>query len=191
MRWDIINYYLAGSSARRYVEIGLQFGTTFNKVRCTHKESVDPDPQWNATSVIASDEWFATDHEPYDVVFVDGLHHAEQVYRDINNALNCIVDNGVVVCHDMNPPSEIMQRVPRETKWWTGDGWKAWVRLRSERADLSMFVIDTDFGCGVIRKGRQERIQLPETLDWSTLDENRVALLGLISVDEWLACRGK
>jgi hypothetical protein len=54
-----------------------------------------------------------------------------------------------------------------------------------------MFVIDTDFGCGVIRKGRQERIQLPETLDWSTLDENRVALLGLISVDEWLACRGK
>jgi len=67
-----------------------------------------------------------------------------------------------------------------------GDVWKEWVRLRSSRSDLSMFVIDTDCGLGVIQKGNQDTINLPENLDFSYLSNNRKKCLNLITVKEWM-----
>jgi hypothetical protein len=36
---------------------------------------------------------------------------------------------------------------------WTGDVWKAIAHLRIERIDLDIKVVDTDYGCGIIRRG--------------------------------------
>ena len=36
---------------------------------------------------------------------------------------------------------------------WTGDVWKAIAELRVERIDLDIKVVNTDYGCGIIRRG--------------------------------------
>ena len=46
----------------------------------------------------------------FDLIFIDGLHLANQVQKDIENSLKFIKDEGFIVLHDCNPPSEYHQR---------------------------------------------------------------------------------
>ena len=62
---------------------------------------------------LTSDEFFEQNTEVFDVIFIDGLHLSEQVYRDITNSLSCLSENGYIICHDMNPMEEIIQRYPQ------------------------------------------------------------------------------
>ena len=71
----------------------------------------------------------------YDIIFIDGLHHDYQVIRDIENSLNHLSDNGVIVCHDCLPFSEVMQRQEECYGEWTGDVWKAIAKFRIERTN--------------------------------------------------------
>ena len=86
----------------------------------------------------------------------------------------------------MNPINEIHQRVPRETMTWNGDCWKAFLQLRTEHNDLEMFTVDTDWGCGVIRAGKQPKLKVVEPLTYENLEINRKKWLNLISVDEFI-----
>ena len=100
---------------------------------------------------MTSDDFFKQNNENFDVIFIDGLHEYGQVYRDIQNSLKFLNDGGYIICHDMSPNNEIIQRYPQTHPGeWTGDCWKAWVKLKSEKSDLQMFVVDSDYGCGVI-----------------------------------------
>lgn len=185
-RLDIIQTLIDKINATKYLEIGVQDGLVFNNVKCEYKVGVDPSQNSAATLYTTSDDFFATNSEKFDVIFVDGLHHNDQVYRDINNALRCLNDNGYIVCHDMNPDKEIIQLVPPQTMGaWTGDCWKAWVRLRSELLDFDMFVIDTDYGCGIIHKGKQNPITIDCELSWNNLVINRNEWLNLISTEKF------
>jgi hypothetical protein len=79
-----------------------------------------------------------------------------------------------------------MQIVPRQQKLWTGDVWKTWVKLRATRADLRMYVIDIDHGCGIMRKGTQKTIKLPKKLTYGALNRNRKKYLNLKDVNLFL-----
>jgi Methyltransferase domain len=186
---ELIQSLIDGNDFRRYLEIGVDQGLNFAAVRCDLKVGVDPSPGSAATHQLTSDEFFSADDREWDLVFVDGLHHADQVRRDVENALDRLAERGVVVCHDMNPSSERMQRVPREVVVWTGDCWRAWVELRS-RPGLDMRVIDTDFGCGVITRGDGVVLVVDGLLTYEGLEANRKEWLNLVTVDEWLAGSG-
>jgi hypothetical protein len=156
-------------------------------IACETKVGVDPEPAYNADFQMTSDDFFALNKDSFDLIFIDGLHRAGQVERDINNALKCLNASGAIVVHDCNPWTEEMQRVPREGRGrWTGDVWKAWVRFRATRPDLKMVVVNTDNGCGVIKKGRQKTIRLPENLTYEVLDLHRERLLNLIDVEAFV-----
>ncbi|NRA13228.1 MAG: class I SAM-dependent methyltransferase [Crocinitomicaceae bacterium] len=67
----------------------------------------------------------------FDVIFIDGLHLATQVDRDIFNSMKFIKNDGFVVLHDCNPPTEWSARgnfryhnTPA-WKYWNGTTWKA------------------------------------------------------------------
>ena len=153
-RTAIINWLIAEQGYRSYLEIGVGDGGNFAAVQCAEKESVDPKGDGyagaEATHELTSDEFFARNQRGYDLIFIDGLHHAEVVYRDMVNALAALNPGGMIVCHDMNPQTEEMQAVPRQVREWTGDCWRAWLKLRAEREDLCMVVADIDYGVGVI-----------------------------------------
>ena len=183
MRWDIINRLVETYGYQTYLEIGVyNKALNYHKVKCQKKLGVDPDPKAGADIVKPSDAFFAKNRQHFDLIFIDGLHHADQVERDISNALKFLTDNGSIVVHDCNPTTEAMQQVPRIQGEWTGDVWRAWVKFRS-RPDLSMSVLDTDYGVGIIRKGWQKPIQVPESATYQDFNKNRKEWLNLIPVE--------
>lgn len=196
-RYDIINFFIKKYNYINYLEIGVNIGLNIRQVIAEHKDGVDSGregmfaPETNYP--MTSDSFFdlIKNHDiKYDIIFVDGLHHDYQVYKDIINSLNHIKPNGTIICHDINPLWEITQKNEsvEGCKCWNGSCWKAWVKLRAERDDLEMYVVDTDHGCGVIRQGKQKTITLSKDafdLDFEYLDDNRKELLNLISVEDF------
>lgn len=155
-RTDIINALIQKYEYKSYLEVGTQDPTSnFDKINTPNKVSVDPYPRGQVTFVGTSDEYFDSISEDlkYDIIFIDGLHHSEQVLKDIENSLNHLSDNGTIVCHDCLPTTELMQERDDHGGEWTGDVWKAIAELRVECIDLDIKVVDTDYGCGIIRRG--------------------------------------
>ena len=187
-RTEIIQKLISKIGAKKYLEIGMGPGLNFNQIECEYKVCVDPTPTVPVTFTLTSDDFFKQNTETFDIIFIDGLHWSEQVYKDIINSLDVLNDNGYVICHDMNPHSEIIQRYPQAIpeSEWTGDCWKAWVKLKSERDNLYMSVVDTDYGCGIITSGEQKKLTLTDNLTWENFEKNKKNWLNLISVDEFL-----
>lgn len=193
-RWDVVNELIGRTKLQRYLEIGIQRGVCGSKVKASLKVGVDPAPFEQALKHFTrvcrqrSDAFFAElpRDELFDVVLVDGLHEAEQVFRDVQNSLIHLAEGGAVVMHDCNPQSELAQRVPRATQVWNGDCWRAMVRLR-QIGGLDAFTIDTDHGVGVVRRSGFPRLlaEVPEPLDYVALTRDRARLLGLVSPGEW------
>ena len=196
-RWEIINALGKKINAKDYLEVGVSRGRCVSRVNIENKVAVDPKPNGgmgreNVTHVMTSDEFFADNDKKFDVIFIDGLHTAHQTRVDILNALEVLNDVGYIVCHDMNPAIERAQANPPA---WNGDCWKAWVRLRQERSDLDMFVVDTDEGCGVISKAFPyyrglEKLVIDSEISYKQLEANRKEWLNLISVQDFLSAHG-
>jgi hypothetical protein len=187
-RTDVLNTLIEKYGYRSYLEIGQgQRTDNIDLIDCPIKIGVDPEKSLNAAYQMTSDEFFAINNDSFDLIFIDGLHMSGQVEKDINNSLKILKENGTIVVHDCNPANEEMQMVPRiQQIAWTGDVWKAWVKFRATRPDLKMYVIDADFGIGIIRKGSQETISLPDNPTYEYLDKNRRKILNLIDIKAFL-----
>jgi hypothetical protein len=193
-RHDIINYLIDKYGLVNYLEIGVFKGENIREVKAAHKDGVDPSVEgFQAPEVnypITSDEFFdlIKGHDiKYDIIFIDGLHHADQVEKDIKNALKHIVDGGFILMHDCNPTSYEAQLIPRETIAWNGDVWKAFVDFKATYPSLKSCVVDTDFGVGVIQNGDKINSGNFGVNDYKQFDENRKELLNLITWDEFKA----
>lgn len=182
-RYDIINKLIDIRGYNTFLEIGTYRGHCFNNVHCPLKESVDPDPESNATFQMTSDSFFAQNRKlwgnHYDLIFIDGLHEHNQVWRDICNSIWSLRDNGVIVMHDCLPTTEEMQRWSdhsHQGEVWTGDTWKAYLKAQSELPYFT-YVIDSDFGCGIIdtskeRHGHPHKVDM-DTLEWKDFDRSK------------------
>ena len=172
MRYDVINFLLKHlNKETNYLEIGVRNPEdNFNKIIADTKYSVDPGIEFKSNPVdfkITSDDFFSklfsgevlNNEIKFDVIFIDGLHLAEQVDKDINNALNFISDDGFIVLHDCNPPTQWHARethnyeISPAMQNWNGSTWKAFVKYRKE-TNLSLCCIDSDWGIGIISKSK-------------------------------------
>jgi hypothetical protein len=73
---------------------------------------------------------------PVTIALVDGLHTAEQAYREILNSINGLDTPDIVLVHDCNPVSLDAASPVLCAGKWNGEVWKAIVRLHPERNDL-------------------------------------------------------
>ena len=211
-RYDVINRIVEKKNIGTYLEIGVRNPyECFHKINCKSKWSVDPGYESGgdnqATYSYTSDDFFREldngnlDLPPYhkwDLIFIDGLHISDQVYRDFVNARNHLSEGGYMVFHDCNPPTHNHARedyhdhdTPAEG-WWNGTVWKAIQRIRTEY-DISMATVSSDFGVGVMRFHGELLPRLPHWVnpfyDFKKFDENRVEILNLIEpeqFDQWL-----
>ena len=88
-RWDIINVMGKKYGNTDYLEIGLCSGVCRDNVIAENKTTVDPlDKTDNPTHLMTSDKFFAGNTKKFDLIFIDGLHEAPQVHKDILNALD-------------------------------------------------------------------------------------------------------
>jgi SAM-dependent methyltransferase len=201
-RYDIINYLLNRKEEETcYLEIGVRNPEDcFNKIHCATKIGVDPNEKAQATYTITSDDFFekvrtgALLHPDikFDVIFIDGLHLADQVDRDIENALSFLQDDGFIVLHDCNPPSEWHARetealqIPSCINDWNGTVWKAFLKHRCNPAVTSC-CIDTDWGVGILTK-KNIFSRLPENtntfFEYSVFSRQREHVLNLLSFEQ-------
>ena len=178
----IINYLADKIKAKKYLEIGVDQGFNFENIKIEHKVGVDPYSPYPGVIKETSDDFFKNNTEKFDIVLVDGLHHSDQVYKDIINALDCLNPHGYIICHDMLPTNEEMQIIPFSSGMWTGDCWKAFVELRQTRNDLEMFTIDTDMGLGVIKKGHQTKLNITEEINYNNFTHNKHMWMNVYSL---------
>lgn len=197
-RTDIINLLIEKFNYNSYLEIGTQYlEGNFNSISAPHKVCVEPFPISGTESQISfigtSDDYFKfiSGDEKFDIVFIDGLHHDDQVLRDIENSLRHLNENGTIVVHDCLPHSYEMQLRdgnPIPPGDWTGDVWKAIARLRIESIDLDIRVVNTDYGCGIIRRGTNVpyQDQVEDYYNYGYYSQNAGRLMNVISIEDFL-----
>ncbi|HET7178618.1 MAG TPA: class I SAM-dependent methyltransferase [Chryseosolibacter sp.] len=124
-RIQIIQRLIRATGARTYLEIGVNTGTCFLRIKASRKLGVDPDLKIpvgrrlkyfvkNPTNLNSqyfeetSDDFFEKHadllraHRP-EIVFIDGLHTYEQSLRDVLNSLKFLAEDGFILMHDCNP----------------------------------------------------------------------------------------
>lgn len=190
-RFDIINYLAKKINAIDYLEIGVYKGYSFERVNIINKDGVDPEGQSEHTNFrITSDKFFdyIKPDKLYDIIFIDGLHLYEQSLKDFNNSLLHLKPNGYVVFHDTSPPTEKHATEEWILDAWNGTVYKTIVKLRSERDDLNIFTVDTDWGVTVVCRGEQTplNLDLNECLNFEYFDKNRKELLNLITIKDFV-----
>jgi SAM-dependent methyltransferase len=148
---------------KHYLEIGTAQNEIFVPAHAMFEVAVGVDPVRGGSIRMTSDEFFAQNRngshlqQTFDLIFVDGLHEANQVYRDVMNALSVLNEGGTIVMHDCNPHGLLHLRAvypqSSETVLWNGDTWKTVVALRLLHPnDIDIMVVDVDHGVGVVRR---------------------------------------
>lgn len=207
---QLINIAARKINAKSYLEIGYHSGDNFNKIDISFKEAMDPakDGRGSPPYNISSDEYFEkhAENKIFDIVFIDGLHIASQVIKDIENSLKHISQNGIIFMHDCLPQSEIQQDVvdfdpndfnlrPNGPKrklfgdhngFWTGNAWEAFAHFRRTRPDLYMATVDTDWGVGVVFPNRSQEVWKGDGSGFAYYQANRNALMNVISVQQYI-----
>ncbi|MGA2655176.1 MAG: class I SAM-dependent methyltransferase [Gammaproteobacteria bacterium] len=137
----------------------------------------------------------------YDIILVDPWHEYITSQRDLALALKLIKKNGTIVVHDCLPPNQKTAHFQPQQGAWCGVTYKAFVDLVTTQSNLNYCTIDTDYGCGLIRKngrryGSPHDPHDPIIQEWLKIDDDFDRafyffhkhchkLLNLISVEEF------
>jgi hypothetical protein len=207
-RTQIINFLIENirsnsKTSVAYLEIGVRNpDDNFNKVIADDKVGVDPAVQFVGGTgfTLTSDSFFeqlgagviSPKATTFDLVFIDGLHEANQVYSDVENALKVLRPNGYVVLHDCSPPLESFAREDYSFMYspaagiWLGTSWKAFVKYRMCKT-LYSCCIDSDWGVGILSPDVNIGAPLDKEImffDYKELDSDRDNVLGMVSFDQ-------
>lgn len=201
-RTEVINFLLAQFNRKTtYLEIGVRNPhDNYNHIHADVKYGVDPGIEFTENPVdfkMTSDVFFdrlgsdnlLSKEVRFDVIFIDGLHLAEQVDRDVSHSFNYLSQDGFIVLHDCNPPTEWHARENHEYSCtpagyrWNGTTWKAFLKWRTVDWVKSC-CIDSDWGVGILSKKHTIGESLKPVnsfYEFSVLDRNRKEHLNLVS----------
>ncbi len=210
-RFDIINALIKKRGFTKYLEIGVRDPSVcFDKIDCKYKHSVDPgldigNGENLASYKLTSDDFFLKlnlgelDHSKnhkWDIIFIDGLHLSDQVYRDFLNSSEHLSENGFILFHDTNPPTIQHARENAEDfstlagSEWNGTVWKAIQKIRTTPKNLkseqfSLITVDSDWGVSIVWKEKPKLLfnsDFNEFYEYQIFAENRIEILNLVSV---------
>ena len=155
------------NSKMKYLEIGVEYGTTYKNIHFINKTGVDPDPKFEDETLVklTSDDFFAGNKNKFDVIFIDGMHQIEYVINDFNNSVNILNQGGYIFIDDILPLNYNEQlKVPNFNCYennilkyrepWTGDVWKMlyWILLNfADNIEIKYFNNQNYRGVGCIK----------------------------------------
>lgn len=198
---NLITHLIREFSLQRYLEIGVGPSClTFDTVTAMHKVGIDPvhkthlRPNGGQVIGATSDDFFSSNTESFQLVFIDGLHLCEQAARDIVNSWNALEIGGFILVHDCKPRNDAVtdRRHGDPTIGWQGDVYRAIVWFKDKYPDLGCVTISEMRGMAVIYKKRGDVLDLPgEELkrymdlgfNWLSNNWQRI---GLIEADDFL-----
>lgn len=199
---QLLNYLIARYGLKSYCELGVQNPkNNFDKIIAENRVGVDPcltstmfnkvkdgQPWYMVENTsyhvgMTSDDYFASDlgKWKFDICFIDGLHHADQVKKDFENSLRCLNDGGFIVLHDTLPQEEVTTCVPRGSqKVWHGDVYKFAMQL-STYDEIDFITLNSDCGCTIVwKEPRYSRTRHACKVDWDYYLKNRKEVLNII-----------
>lgn len=177
---EIINRLIKENNFDSYLELGFQDGENFNLIDCENKMSVDVNGKADFNDGDLA--FFEQNKNTFDCVFIDSLHECKHVRKVISESLKCLSENGVIILHDTIPHSKEMQEVPRNTKEWTGDVWRAVVGFIESYPDVNVVTYRADYGLTVIYpKGKKIRKHFENIeMTYEEFKANEIELLNII-----------
>jgi hypothetical protein len=187
-RLKVVQGIINHKKYKSYLEIGTFDDELFSFIKCENKVGVDPAS--GGTHRMTSDTFFSKNDLKFDCIFIDGLHHYDQVIKDIKNSLAILNNGGIILMHDCLPVSLGAQSVPRTEVNWNGDVWKAFVEQRTNIL-LDCYTCYADHGIGVILK-RKNRSPLNiinknfKKLKFLDFYKNHNELMNIIEYDDLL-----
>jgi len=209
LRTDVINHLIKTYGFERYLEIGVFDFENFDKIDCKYKYWCDPEPRNRDRSlpftegevggyILTSDRMFELFEleerykdikSKFDIIFIDGLHFAEQVKRDLENSIRYLNFNGYIIVHDCNPAIKELATEKWILPEWCGTVWKGyseWCVSNIHRIDY--YTIDTDYGVGVVKNKSvtTEPLYNHKDISWEDFDLYRRDYLNLISKEQFL-----
>ena len=177
-RYSIINKN--SKSMINYLEIGIEYGYTFERINIYNKIGVDPDPKIHDAKILkmTSDEFFEKNETKMDIIFIDGMHQSDYVLRDLNNSINCLSEIGMIFIDDIIPKTEREQfKIPikhvyengilKYRESWTGDVWKViYFLLQHYKEYIKLDIYEHSNYRGIGKFQFSEKIQLsPEKIE--------------------------
>ena len=179
-----INDFITDRNYKSYLELGVCASYTFDRINCAYKVGVDNNNP--ATYMMSTDEFFEGNVETFDIIYIDADHREQAVTNDIENSLLILNENGLIICHDCNPPKEEYQ-IDERMLWQTA--WKAFTRYRIV-SPYKTYCINDGYGLGVIdtMHSADQVVRIPEVdyenLTYANLEQYRTELLGLLKRSE-------
>ena len=128
-------------------------------------------------------------NQKYDVIFVDAFHTVEHTIRDLEAALSLLNSNGIIIAHDCYPDSEALIG-PLKKGAWCGQTYEGYIRFLLKNSHFENFVINIDYGCGIIRPSykstikRDFAVDVDKLSDWEYYWDHHIQLLNLKSIDK-------
>ena len=173
---------------QNYLEIGVEYGTTFNSVYFTNKTGVDPDPKFESTQLVlkTSNDFFDGNNELFDVIFIDGMHQTEYFLNDFINSLKILNNDGIIFIDDILPITYFEQlKIPRKHYYennilkygepWTGDIWKVVyyiLKNHSENFEFSYFNSPYYRGVGMLKNIKYFRVSEDAIIEINNYEYN-------------------
>jgi hypothetical protein len=124
-----LNQIIQKFEIRNYLEIGIATGETFRNINVQNKIGCDPNPKLNTSNrnyiengmifSLKSDEFFALDtNQEFELVFIDGLHTADQVSRDFVNSLKYSNEKTIWLIDDVFPDCTTSEKISLSKYRW-------------------------------------------------------------------------
>lgn len=168
-----------------YLEIGVNTGATFTKIKAARKVAVDPKFLFDTKAErkrephasfheITSDAYFGTVIDPterFDVIYLDGLHTFEQTLRDFTAALHYLTPTGVILIDDVAPVSYLASLPDRDNyfkvrthlgvtdKSWMGDVYRLVFFIQTFYQHLSYATIADNHGQAIVWRERRPQVK--------------------------------
>jgi hypothetical protein len=192
--WTIrrVQAFASLNGAKRYLEIGIENGHTFNAIDIPHKTGVDINLdkfQPNLANVDeethlyeqSSDDFFRnTASGVYDLIFLDGLHTADQTFRDFVSTLNFAGPSTIWLIDDVLPVSPLssvsdleqwhkLRKLLSSDEWqWHGDVFRSILLMRASLVGFNFAtIIDGPNAQTVIWRGKNAPVTLK--LGWEQI----------------------
>lgn len=212
--YNLLNFLIENCGFESYLEIGVRGYKTFDRINCKKKYAVDPSPQGLISCnsniklfVETSNSFFDRQKKnkvknKFDLIFIDGDHSFLATYHDLHNALNHLNKKGLIVMHDMDPPSQPWQGNGSLPSGWTkhpmGECWRSMVYRRIFKNDIEVLTVQNghiETGLTVIKKGKNN--SLAKYHDdakkwnfgpgdyWDFFEKNRKEILNVYPIDEF------
>jgi hypothetical protein len=172
-KYDIVNILARKHGYQRYLEIctpttGWKFAKIDKRAfqvchrliyRCP--DDFEDGQEINFRSRGESSENLLDPRFKYDVVFVDPWHTFDCSLRDLHLGLAALAEGATMVVHDCCPAEAECVTPQYKEGGWCGVTYCAYVDFLLGRSDLVYCTVNTDFGCGVVRRRRQGEKWMP------------------------------